>query len=690
MRLLWLLASFLLVILAQEEVLSLQGTCSPPLLERSQYCAQAVSETMTTAPYGSWASPITSDLIVAAAIGLGGVVLSDHGTFWLEGRPTEGGRIVLVKRKDNGEGQDVTPAEFNIRTRVHEYGGAAHLLVDETFYFSNFKDQRIYRQNIDGSEPTPVTGADVDMRFADYRWDSGRKSLLAVREDHTKGGKEPENTIVRIPVDGGESNGEVLVSGYDFFANPRLSPDGGKLTWTCWNHPNMPWDDSEVWVADVNEDGSITNQRKVAGEKGESVGLPEWSPDGVLYFVSDRSNWWNLFRWDGEKVESVYKLDAEFGLPQWMLGKMSTYGFESAESMICTYSGEDGTVLARLNLKTLEMTELETPFSHIGGLTVRPGWIGFVGATTTAPSASVKMDLTSGEVEILKRSAQIDIDKAYFSIPEAIEFPTTGGKTAHGYYYPPQNQDFAAPDGERPPLLVMIHGGPTAATTPTFSLGVQYWTSRGIAVFDVNYGGSTGYGREYRNRLKGQWGVVDIDDCKNGAEYVAKQGKADLDRLLITGGSAGGYTTLSALTFRDGFKAGASHYGVSDLKALAMDTHKFESRYLDGLIGPYPEKKDLYEARSPINHLEKLDRPVIFFQGDEDKVVPPNQSEAMYSALKEKGVTTSYVLFEGEQHGFRKAENIKKALDGELYFYSRVCGFDLDGDIVEVPIDNLT
>lgn len=647
--------------------------------------------TPTLAPYGSWKSPITSDLIVAGSIRLGEVRLDGEDIYWSEGRPTEGGRNVVVKRSPTGATTDLTPLPFNARTRVHEYGGGAYIVVEGVVYFSNFADQRLYRQR-NGEAPQPIT-PEQDRRYADAVFDAKHRRLICVREDHTTGSSEPENTIVALdcdPTDPAANGGQVLVAGSDFYAFPRLSPDGSQLCWLSWNHPNMPWDGTELWVAPVQVDGSLGVAQKVAGGVAESIFQPQWSPDGELYFVSDRTNWWNLYRWTPTgSVTALCPKEAEFGLPLWVFG-LSTYGFESAESLICTYSENGLSKLARLHTQTLELQEIATPYTSISGLQVAPGKLVFIGGTTTKPAAIALLDLQTGQVEELRRSSELEIDPGYLSIPEPIEFPTENGLTAFGFFYAPKNKDFVAPADERPPLLVKIHGGPTAATGASFSPSIQYWTSRGIAILDVNYGGSTGYGRAYRERLKGNWGIVDVDDCVNGAKYLAEQGLVDGDRLCIDGGSAGGYTTLAALTFRDVFKAGASHYGVSNLEALAQDTHKFESRYLDGLIGPYPERKDLYEARSPINAVDRLSCPVIFFQGDEDKIVPPNQAEMMVEALRQKGLPVAYVLFAGEQHGFRKAENIKRALDGELYFYSRIFGFELADPIEPVAIENLS
>jgi dipeptidyl aminopeptidase/acylaminoacyl peptidase len=591
-----------------------------------------------------------------------------------------------------GESVDVTPPlPYNVRTRVHEYGGGSYIVADRVVYFSNFADQRLYRQSVGsqsvGSEPEPITPA-AAFRYTDAVIDRQRQRLICVREEHIPEAQEPVNTIVAVDIEPAASGGQVLVSGSDFYASPRLNPDGTQLCWLSWNHPNMPWDGTELWVAEVRADGTLGAAQKIAGGPTESVFQPEWSPDGVLYFVSDRTNWWNLYRWQDGQVEPICPKAAEFGLPQWVFD-MTTYGFESAEHLICTYV-ENGTQhLARLNTQSLELSEIAIPCSAVGGLKVASGFAVFIGGSMTRPSAIVRLDLQSGQIEELRQSSTLKIDPGYISRPAAIEFPTENGLTAYAFYYAPQNQDYTAPMGEQPPLLVKSHGGPTASTSATFNPSIQYWTSRGIAVLDVNYGGSTGYGREYRERLKRNWGIVDVDDCVNGAKYLASQGLADPNRLCIDGGSAGGYTTLAALIFRDVFKAGASYYGVSDLEALVRDTHKFESRYLDGLIGKYPEEIEVYQQRSPIAFVDQLACPLIFFQGDEDKIVPPNQAEMMVEVLRNKGLPVAYVLFAGEQHGFRKAENIKRALDGELYFYARVFGFELADAVEPVPIENL-
>jgi dipeptidyl aminopeptidase/acylaminoacyl peptidase len=602
-------------------------------------------------------------------------------------RPTEGGRSVIVKRDATGVLSDLTPLPFNARTRVHEYGGGDYTVRDGAVYFSNFSDQRLYLRR-GKAAPDAITPA-ADVRYADAVIDQARGRLICVREDHTAANREAVNTLVCVKREGNETPGEVLVSGNDFYSSPRVSPDGSRLAWLTWNHPNMPWDGCELWVGTFGEDGSIVKSERIAGGREESIFQPEWSPDSVLYFVSDQSGWWNLHRMNSDgSVEPLREMQAEFGMPQWGFG-MSTYACESAERIVCAYIENGISQLALLDTRTKAFEPIVSPYTDLRFVRASPGFAVMRAGSPTEAAAIVRLDLETRTFEVLRRSSTLEIEAAYLSTPRAVEFPTEDGRTAHGFFYPPKNRDYSAPDGERPPLLVESHGGPTAAAATALSLGIQYWTSRGIAVLDVNYGGSTGFGRAYRERLKDKWGMIDVDDCANGARYLVGQGEVDGNRLMITGGSAGGYTTLCALTFRDTFNAGASHYGVSDAEALAKETHKFESRYLDGLMGPYPERRDIYVARSPINFTERLSCPVIFFQGLEDKVVPPNQAETMVEALRAKGIPVAYLPFEGEQHGFRQARNIKRALDGELYFYSRVFGFELAEPVEPVQIDNL-
>jgi dipeptidyl aminopeptidase/acylaminoacyl peptidase len=512
--------------------------------------------------------------------------------------------------------------------------------------------------------------------------------MIWVREDHTIAGREAVNTLVSLALEGDDQGGQVLVWGNDFYSSPRLSPDSSRLAWLTWNHPNMPWDGTELWVGELAADGSLDRAERVAGGIDESIFQPEWSPDGVLYFVSDRTGWWNLYRWHNERIEPLCEMEAEFGRPQWIFG-ISTYAFESAHRIICAYNQQGLWRLASLDTTTRKLEPIETPYQGILDVRAAPGRVTFVGGSPTEPSCVAQLDPRSRRIDVLRRSSAATVDSGYVSLPQTIEFPTEHGRMAHAFFYPPHNRDYAAPAGERPPLIVESHGGPTSSTSTTLNLQIQYWTSRGIAVLDVNYGGSTGYGRAYWERLKGQWGIVDVDDCVNGARYLVERGEADRNRLGIRGGSASGYTTLCALAFRNVFKAGASLFGVSDLEAFVKDTHKFESRYLYSLIGPYPERRDLYRERSPIHFIDRLSCPMILFQGLDDKIVPPNQAEMMFEAVRAKGLPVAYLPFEGEGHGFRRAENIKRTLEAELYFYSKVFGFDLADPVEPVQIVNL-
>ena len=640
------------------------------------------------APYGSWKSPLTSDRIVSESIRFGQIALDGDRVFWIESRPKEGGRYTIVQRDADGTQQTLIPAPFNVRTRVHEYGGGAYCVADGLVYFSNFADQRLYRHR-PGGAPEPIT-ANVPMCYADGVPDLRRRRLLCIREDHTHSDREPHNAIVSIALDNDSdlTCGDILVSGHDFYASPRLSPDGRQLAWLAWNHPNMPWDGTELWVADLGEDGSIRRPRCVAGEADVSIFQPEWSPDGRLHFVSDQSGWWNLYRLENGRAAALYPMEAEFGAPQWVFGQR-LYGFESPHHVICAYTQNGFWYLARLDTTRQTLERFELPYTTFDDVHVQESHIVCTASSPAEPTAVIRIDAGSHAVTVLRRSVDFSTDARYLSIPSAVTYPTRDGSTGHAFYYPPANADFQALSSERPPLLVKSHGGPTGVSSPTFNLMIQFWTSRGFAVLDVNYGGSTGYGRAYRERLNGQWGIVDVDDCVSAVAALIDRDDVDPARVTITGGSAGGFTTLCALTFRDCFTAGSSYYGVSDLEALVRDTHKFESRYLDRLVGPLPERKDLYDQRSPIHFTDRLSAPLILFQGLEDKVVPPNQAENMFNAVKAKGLPVAYIAFEGEQHGFRRAEHIKQVLDNELYFYSKIFGFVPADPVDAFPIANL-
>lgn len=642
-----------------------------------------MAEKVTT-PYGSWKSPITTDLIVQGSIGLVSVQFDGDDLYWIEARPSEAGRNVVMKRNGDGSAEEMVPAPYNVRTRVHEYGGGALTIHKGHLYFSNFADNLLYVRKVDG-EISALT-QDSKHRYADGIVDGERGIFIAVREDHTKSDIFAETTLIAMDLDG--QNERILVSGNDFYSNPRLSPNGKQLCWLTWNHPNMPWDETELWLADVAADGSLTNAHKVAGGSGESIVQPVWSPDGTLYFVSDASNWWNLTRLVDGTAVPVHPKNAEFAGPSWVFG-LSNYAFMDASTIVCSYTEDGRWFLGKIDVATGHLTRFESGYTEFASVHCHGSKLAYLAASPVNFTRVVLEDVLSGETEVVRSSNTLDVPADYLSMPESLDYPTEGGKTAHAIYYPPTNPDYTAPEGERPPLLVHVHGGPTGRASAALNLTTQYWTSRGFAVVDVNYGGSVGYGREYRDRLKGQWGVVDVDDTVNAALYLVRRGDVDGERITIAGGSAGGYTTLACLVFRDVFKAGASHFGLSELEIFAQETHKFESRYMDSLLGPYPEAKDVYYNRSPINFVDDLSCPVIFFQGLDDRIVPPNQAELMVEALKKKGLPVAYVAFEGEGHGFRMAQNIKRAIDGEFYFYSQVFGFEPADDLEPVEIYNL-
>jgi dipeptidyl aminopeptidase/acylaminoacyl peptidase len=603
----------------------------------------------------------------------------------------------VMRRPPGGEPEAVTPERVNVRTRVHEYGGGAWCLVEpDLLLFVDFSDQRLYRQRL-GEEPvaiSPEPPSPGGLRYADLRPTPDGRGVVCVRESH--GGGEAVNEIVSLALDG-SGEPRVLASGRDFYSFPRVSLYGEWLAWTCWDHPNMPWDGTELWVAPLADSGE---ERLVAGGPEESVFQPEWGPEGRLHFVSDRDGWWNLYRardpgaeLSGEEGTLVQLTEdrADYGHPQWLFGG-ATYAFLGSGGIACIRCDGGTERLYLLQPGGWEAVDLGLPFTAFGypALHARDETVAFAAASPESETAVVLHDVERRETDVVRSSSEEPVDPAYISRPRPIEFSTGPAEVAHGFYYPPTNPNFSAPEEELPPLIVESHGGPTSHATPALDREFLYWTSRGIGVVDVNYRGSSGYGREYRNKLRDSWGVVDTEDCVNAALHLAERGEADRARLAIRGGSAGGYATLCALTFHDAFAAGASYFGIADAEALTRDTHKFESRYLDRLIGPYPERADLYRERSPINHVDRLRSPVILFQGLEDEVVPPNQAETMVAALKRNGVPHAYVPFEGEQHGFRRAETNIRCLEAELYFYGRIMGFEPAGEPEPIEIDGLS
>lgn len=604
--------------------------------------------------------------------------------FWLEGRPSEGGRQVVMSAslrpgRGPGEIREASPAETNVRTRVHEYGGGEYTIWRDRLLYVDDADGRIHGGPIGGASLplSPSGSCHADLVVSpDGRW------VVAV-EERPRVGDEPENRLIAIPLTVGadtatfEAAGppRVVAAGHDFYSSPVFSGDGARLAFLAWDHPNMPWNGTVLEVASWSSEGPGGDPRWLAGAETESLFQPRFAPDGALFVSSDRSGWWNLERVTDSGSVPLHHDALEIGHPQWVFG-LSRWAFLDAGRIIAsaTRAGED--VLCEIDLETGRLVERETGFSTIGGIVSADGWVACIaGAAFDAASLHV-WHVDDESPRCVRESAPFSIQDDLISRGEPREFRSVDGRTTHAFVYAPRSDVNEAASAERPPLLVKTHGGPTAATSGALDPRIQYWTTRGFAVADVNYSGSSGYGRAYRDRLEGAWGIVDVEDCVSVARALAEDGLVDSDRLAISGGSAGGYTTLCALTFHEAFAAGASHYGIGDLEALARDTHKFESRYTDWLVGPLPESRDLYVARSPIHHHERLGCPVIFFQGLEDRVVPPNQAEAMVAVLELRGIPHAYVPFEGEQHGFRRAENIRTALDGELYFYSRIFGFD--------------
>ncbi|TCK36141.1 dipeptidyl aminopeptidase/acylaminoacyl peptidase [Paraburkholderia sp. BL8N3] len=634
-------------------------------------------------PYGGWKSPVTTDLIVGDTIRLGQPAITDDAIYWTEGRPQEQGRNVLVRHAAGGAA-DLVPPPMNVRTLAHEYGGGAYTVGASGVFFSNAGDQQIHTIDAAGT-PRALTTTE-GLRYADAIEDPCHRRLIAVCEDHRAGTHEPLNFLAAIDLDTGAL--ARIADGHDFFSSPCLSPDGSRLAWLAWDHPDMPWDATQLWLADIAADGQFGEPRRVAAGVTESLFQPAWSPAGQLHVVSDRSGWWNLYRIDGDNALPLHPLAAEFARPQWLFG-MTTYGFNSNGQILCIYEQDVDSHLALLDPAAQTFEEIDTPFCMMRDLHVCGEKAVFIGATPRTSESVIEFDLTTRTHRVLRDSSRIEADPAYTSIAQAICYTSSNGRAAHALYYPPFNADYAGPVGERPPLLVMAHGGPTSSTDRSFKWGVQFWTSRGFAVVDVNYSGSSGYGRAYREQLNGRWGVDDVDDAVAAALYLVDRGLVDEARLAVRGASAGGYLALSALTFRTCFKAGASHYGIGDLEALLRETHKFESHYLFRLVGKYPEQKALYYERSPVNHVDQLSCAMILFQGAEDKVVPPAQAESMYRSVHAKGLPVAYVLFAGEQHGFRVADNIRRCLEAELYFYGKIFGFELADAIEPVTIANI-
>jgi dipeptidyl aminopeptidase/acylaminoacyl peptidase len=643
----------------------------------------AATDDRRVTPYGAWPSPFAIDLLTRGAVSFGEIGAAGDLRWWLEGRPEERGRQVLVRREAHGVTTRLTPEGFNARSRVQEYGGGAFVIDADVIVVSDFATGTLQRV-VSPGVLEPLTAADRAWRFADLSFDRPRNRLLAIREDHEPATLErhgeAENAVVAVDLGTGAVT--VLAEGCDFFAAPRLSPDGSRLAWLRWNHPNLPWDGTELVLADLDRDGAPTNERVVAGSLSDWVAQPRWSPTGALHFVAEPDGWMNLFRLGaGDRVERAAEaVEAEFASPDWVFG-LANYAFLDDGTIVAVGRSEGRDRLYRIESDGRPEL-LDLPFTEISYLAAAGRFVLFRAAAPDRPWAVVELDVDSGAVEILKASTALQPDPVDVSIGEHVEFPTDGDRTAFGIAYPPTSRTSRGPEGHLPPLIVTSHGGPTAQASTAFSVLTQLFTSRGFTVLDVDYGGSTGYGRDYRKRLEGQWGIVDLADCVNGARWLAEQGRVAGDQLAIRGGSASGYTTLCAVTFSDAFAAGTSYFGIGDLETFAQETHKFESRYLDRLIGPYPERKDLYHDRSPLNFAERISCPVLILQGAEDRIVPPGQAEQIVDVLWERQLPHAYLLFPGEDHGFRSAANIIRSFEAELSFYGQVFGFE-PSDVLE-------
>ncbi len=639
------------------------------------------------APFGAWPSPFPVELLTRDATVFGEIGAGDGARWWLEGRPAEAGRQVLVRREVDGAETRLSPEAFNVRDRVHEYGGGAYVIDGDLVVVSEFATGRLHRVTAPGVLE-PLTSAEHAWRFADLSVDRARNRLLAIREDHDRDTLarhgEAENAVVAIDL--GDGSVTVLADGHDFCSAPRVSPNGRRMCWLRWDHPNLPWDGTELVLADVDAGGRPTNARVVAGSRSDWIAQPRWSPAGVLHFVAEPDGWMNLFRVaDGDVVERVSgPIEAEFAFPDWAFA-YANYAFAPGGEILAIGRSDGRDRLHRIAPDgTVRVVGL--PFTELSYLACDGDGLVFRAAAPDRPWAIIELDLRSEEWRVLKGSTTRTHDPADVSLGEAVEFPTEGGRTAHGFLYRPANRVTRGPAGQLPPLIVTSHGGPTAEASTAFNVLFQLFTSRGIAVLDVDYGGSTGYGREYRKRLLGEWGVVDVADCVAGARWLADQGIVDRTRTAVRGSSASGYTTLCAVTFTEAFRAGTSLYGIGDLETFLRETHKFESRYLDSLVGPYPERRDLYHDRSPLNFAERISCPVLILQGSDDRIVPPAQAEQIVDALWERQIPHGYVLFPGEDHGFRGAANIIRAFESELSFYGQVFGFEPADELEPIEI----
>jgi dipeptidyl aminopeptidase/acylaminoacyl peptidase len=627
-------------------------------------------------PYGLWPSPIDAEQVARQATAYDAVHTSGEAVYWLETRPSQDGRAVVVRWTENTGAADAVPAGFDVDSRVHEYGGGAYLPAGRTLFACHQSDQRLYR--MDGQrDPVPITPeppTPAGLRYADLRLMSSGELLVCVRERHQ--GEDVVNELVALPVDG-STEPWVVASGHDFFAAPRPSPDGRRLAWLTWDRPCMPWDGADLWVADLGPDGRLGPARHVAGGPQESVVQPEWSAEGSLHFVSDRSGWWNLYRERHGQVESLLPMAAEFADAPWELD-YSSYAFVGDGRIACRYRQHGRDRLGFLDPESGRLTDLPIPYTSLKPyLRVVGDRLAFIGASPTTSSAVATLQVPTGRLDVLA-GAELSLDPTWVSVPQPIGFPTRDGQTAHALYYPPTNPEVTGPPAAWPPLLVQVHPGPTADAKARLDLRTQFFTSRGFAVVEVNYAGSTGYGRGYRERLTGQWGVADVSDCLDAARSLVEAGKVDGRRLVISGESAGGFTALCALASDDFFAGGVSRFGIADLETFRQQAPKFQAHELDRLVGPYPEAVATYRARSPLHLVDRIARPVLLVHGLEDTVVPPSQAQVMAEALARRGVRHVLVAVPGEGHGFRLPVSIRRGVEVELSFYLAALGLSPD------------
>tara|TARA_Y100001970_G_C14233915_1_gene860616 strand:- start:1450 stop:3405 length:1956 start_codon:yes stop_codon:yes gene_type:complete len=637
----------------------------------------------------SWKSEISAELITKQGLRLSEIKIDGEKIYWLEGRPEESGRYVIVSKSLNKSDQiDVLPQGYNSRNSVHEYGGASFTVKNNKIFFTNWDDQRIYCIKDQKIFPiTPSPDIEKSLRYSDLILTEDTKWIICVRENHNNDG-EPVNEIVSVKTDG-SFDVKILISGKDFYSSPRINKSNDKLAWTQWDHPNMPWDETELCSAKIDSKTcSLGGINFIAGGTDKSILQPEWADNGELIYVSDESGWWNLHKSDNGKNNNILDESKEHAGPSWQFG-FKTYDFYKKDNIILKGLSDDKKygLIRILGLNGIIKKEIKLDYTQISYLNVLGDNLFFIGSSPSKNDEIIKYGIEDKSIHIIKKSSDLEISSSELSIAEEIQFPTTNNSKSFAFYYPPKNNNYSDKD-LKPPLLVISHGGPTSATSNSLNLSIQFWTNRGFAVVDVNYRGSTGYGRKYRDELKGNWGVYDAEDCIAAVKYLSGKKLIDPKKVVIKGGSAGGYTTINALTFYDDFAAGATYYGIADLSIFINDTHKFESRYLESLIGKYPQDKQKYYDRSAINFTEKLSAPMIILQGSEDKIVPVSQAEIMAEALKKKQIPHALIIFEGEQHGFRKAQNIKSSLESELYFYSKVLGFNLNENISSVKIQN--